>query len=102
MMSDPVCAIAARNPAVVFTVTVAPPAPPEVPFWPSALTLAKPLACPGCGGVGEVLGVGEIDGDGDAEGDAEADAEGETDGLMVGPGPGVSVTTTSSNDALEK
>ena len=40
-----------RNSSAVETVTVGPPAPPVVPFWPSAFTEAKPMG-PGVGGGG--------------------------------------------------
>ena len=71
MISAAGCAMALRNSAVVSTTTVAPPAPPEVPFWPQAFTLAKPSAWPGCGGVGVPVGVGE--GEDDMEGVGEGD-----------------------------
>ena len=44
--SGPVWPIAAMSSAAVSTSIVGPPAPPVVPFWPSALTLAKPVGAP--------------------------------------------------------
>src|SRR5215471_696025 len=54
---------ASRNSATVRTVTVGPPAPPVVPFWPSAFTDAKPLGASPMGdgagdGLGDGIGVG--------------------------------------------
>src|SRR5688572_30705898 len=55
----PAVSIAVSSSSVVSTTTVGPPAPPVVPFWPKALTAAKPSArSPGCGGLGLVLGLG--------------------------------------------
>ena len=50
MTYGPGRAMESRNCSVVVTVTVGPPAPPVVPFCPSALTAAKPLATLGIGG----------------------------------------------------
>ncbi len=69
MTRGPDCAIADRNADAVVTVTVGPPAPPVVPFWPQALTDAQPSATLGAGGlvglgpagirpVGSLVGVG--------------------------------------------
>ncbi|MFD0469657.1 hypothetical protein ACFQ0B_16100 [Nonomuraea thailandensis] len=43
MTYGPGRAMWSRNWAVVVTVTVGPPAPPVVPFWPRALTAANPM-----------------------------------------------------------
>src|SRR6185312_13159193 len=80
MMRGPAVAISARNCAAVVTVTVGPPAPPVVPFWPHVFTDAQPSAWFGPGSTGgcELL---------------------EPDGLDGVAPPTVS-TTTSSNDAV--
>src|SRR5262245_47416533 len=62
MISGPTVSMYSRNCSVVVAVTVAPPAPPDTPFWPSAFTPAKPSAWLGneVGGVvvgGVVVGV---------------------------------------------
>jgi len=89
--------MALRNADAVVTRMVGPPAPPEVPFCPKAFTLANPSAWPGCGGVG--LPVGDADGEGGLDGDADGEREGDVGtSEMVGPGPAMSVTTTSSNE----
>ena len=71
------------------TVTVGAPAPPVVPFWPRALTAANPSGRPGSGVTGGSVGGGVLVTGGLL-----------VDGPPVGPGPAVSVTTTSSKVAL--
>jgi len=71
----------------VVTVTTGPPAPPVVPFRPSAGTAAKPIGCPGGTGPGD-----GVDGPGPG-----------VDGLgpgVVGLGPETVSTSTLSNEPL--
>ena len=82
--NGPLWPIAAISSEAVSTSIFGPPAPPVVPFWPHALTLAKPVGEP------EVLQVPLGGGLVDCEGIGEP----------VGGVPGVSVTTRSSKDAL--
>src|SRR5688572_8480428 len=86
MTSGPPRAMALVNSAAVSTSTVGPPAPPVVPFWPRALTDAKPIGpvdgwaqLPG-GSVGPTVGVA----------------------VVVGFGLPSVLTTRSSKDALAK
>src|SRR5687767_9219263 len=66
----PMVSIAVSSSSVVSTTTVGPPAPPVVPFWPKALTLAKPSGRPGPGGSPGVEGEGDGEGEGmDGEGE---------------------------------
>src|SRR5688572_10145034 len=84
-----------RRSAKVVTVTVAPPAPPVVP----PACVAQPTIPPG--GVGLVLGVGDVEGEVDGEGGGVLGG-GELGPGVVGVGPAASVTSTLSNEPAVK
>jgi hypothetical protein len=83
MITGPDREIAASRSVALLTVTVGPPQPPVVPFWPSALTPAKPITR---GGLVQFTG-------------GWLDVELELVGGSVG-GETLLSTTTSSKDAL--
>ncbi|WP_256966904.1 hypothetical protein [Streptomyces caniscabiei] len=62
MTSGPVVSMYSRNCSVVVAVTVGPPAPPVVPFCPSASTAAKPVGDVSASGRPRVGGRSSLDG----------------------------------------